>query len=241
MPSRAEESADESLKRLGGGRWQTRDERFTIEPQSGTWAVVDAEQTDDLGLPLVRGPFGSLTAARPRSPRPARARRRPRRSPIASSGAASGRDEARGAEPTGKPSSKARSAKTAPAERDSGKRSTGTGQRTAPRDDVEEEPGWLRDLAPADRGRARRLIDRLTAAGDRDAVGIVRRDLVGGVPAIAAHAIARRLADLPSDASPAVVVELLAEGRDDELGVRWRIVDGDGRPILIELPKRGRG
>ena len=55
---------EESLKRLGGGRWQTRDERFTIEPQSGTWAVVDAEATDDLGLPLVRGPFRSLTDAK---------------------------------------------------------------------------------------------------------------------------------------------------------------------------------
>ena len=47
---------DGSLKRLGGGRWQTRDERFTIEPQSGTWVVVDGEQTDDLGLALVRQP-----------------------------------------------------------------------------------------------------------------------------------------------------------------------------------------
>ena len=55
---------DRSLKRLGGGRWQTRDERFTIEPQSGTWVLVDAEQTDDLGLPLVRGPFRSLTDAK---------------------------------------------------------------------------------------------------------------------------------------------------------------------------------
>ncbi len=55
---------DEALKRLGGGRWQTRDARFTIEPQSGTWVVVDAEQVDDLGLPLVRGPFGSLGAAK---------------------------------------------------------------------------------------------------------------------------------------------------------------------------------
>jgi len=55
---------EESLRRLGGGRWQTRDERFTIEPQSGTWAIVDAEQTDELGLPLVRGPYPSLTAAK---------------------------------------------------------------------------------------------------------------------------------------------------------------------------------
>ena len=53
-----------SLKRLGGGRWQSRDGRFTIEPQSGTWVVVDGERTNELGLPLVRGPFPSLTAAR---------------------------------------------------------------------------------------------------------------------------------------------------------------------------------
>jgi hypothetical protein len=51
------DEAEESLKRLGGGRWQTRDERFTIEPGSGTWSVVDAEETDDFGLSLVRGPL----------------------------------------------------------------------------------------------------------------------------------------------------------------------------------------
>ena len=55
---------DGSLKRLGGGRWETRDTRFSIEPQSGTWVVVDAEQVDELGLPLIRGPFGSLNAAK---------------------------------------------------------------------------------------------------------------------------------------------------------------------------------
>ena len=55
---------EQALKRLGGGRWQTRDERFTIEPQGGTWVVVDAEQTDDLGLALVRGPYGSLRDAK---------------------------------------------------------------------------------------------------------------------------------------------------------------------------------
>src|SRR5829696_3500278 len=55
---------DAPLKRLGGGRWRTRDERFTIEPQSGTWVVVDAQQTDDFGLALVRGPYSSLTEAK---------------------------------------------------------------------------------------------------------------------------------------------------------------------------------
>src|SRR6476620_6035157 len=58
------DEAEESLKRLGGGRWQTRDERFTIEPQSGTWSAVDAQETDDFGLPLVRGPCKSLTDAK---------------------------------------------------------------------------------------------------------------------------------------------------------------------------------
>ena len=54
----------EVLKRLGGGRWETKDGRFTIEPQSGTWVIVDSTQTDELGLPLVRGPYPSLTAAK---------------------------------------------------------------------------------------------------------------------------------------------------------------------------------
>jgi hypothetical protein len=54
----------EALKRLGGGRWETKDGRFTIEPQSGTWVIVDSTQADELGLPLVRGPYPSLTAAK---------------------------------------------------------------------------------------------------------------------------------------------------------------------------------
>ena len=55
---------EEKLKRLGGGRWESQDGRYSIEPQSGTWVVVDNEQTNELGLPLVRGPFPTLTAAR---------------------------------------------------------------------------------------------------------------------------------------------------------------------------------
>src|SRR5688500_18028044 len=54
----------EALKRLGGGRWASKDGRFTIESQSGTWALVDNEQTNEFGLPLVRGPYPTLTAAK---------------------------------------------------------------------------------------------------------------------------------------------------------------------------------
>lgn len=235
---------DAPLKRLGGGRWQTRDERFTIEPQSGTWVVVDGEQTDDLGMALVRGPFPSLTAAKDaianaRSSAPAA-------SPLAE------RIERRRREPPGK-----RQPTPAPTRRGA----TGAGSsRTEPRvkattvppatatgapkagaaQDEPPEPGWITDLEPAERGRARRLIALLRDDGLADAEGLVRRDLVGDVPALAAAAIGGRLAELGADATRNEVAELLAEGRDERLGVRWRLVDGDGRPILLESAARRR-
>jgi hypothetical protein len=255
--ARSDDASDEPLKRLGGGRWQTRDERFTIEPQSGTWVVVDAEQTDDLGLPLVRGPFPSLTAAK-EAIASARASE-PATSPLAGR-LARGGDGAtakRAAKPArSSPAGKPRAddepepdrpnERTEPARSKTGKASRGsTGSArpatgTGSSDDAPAEPAWIRDLAAADRGRARRLIARLAEVGVSDAEGTVRRDLVGGVPAIAATAIARRLEALGPDADPAAVVEALAEGRDDELDVRWRIVDGAGRPITVEAPGRRR-
>ncbi len=225
--------ADESLRRLGGGRWQTRDERFTIEPQSGTWAVVDAEATDELGLPLVRGPFRSLTDAKA-------AIAAARTSEPASSPLAARLERQREAPPTPTPTRSTKRAESPPAARPS--RPAPSKPVKPPNGDEEPaEPTWMRDLDGADRGRARRLIERLEADGVEDAESIVRRDLAGGVPALAAHAIAGRLGVLPADASAAEVVALLADGRDEALGVRWRIVDGDGRPILIEVPKPGRG
>ena len=203
---------DEGLKRLGGGRWQTRDERFTIEPQSGTWAVVDAEQTDDLGLPLVRGPFKSLTAAK------------------AAIGEARGADAPTStlkARPAPPPEKAAKDADT----RSAGAKPAAT-KATAP--DEPEEPRWMRDLEPADRRRAGRLLEQLAKAGVSDPDGMVRRDLVGDVPAVAGFAVERAIRGLGANATPAEVADLLAEGRDSELGIRWRLVDGDGRPISID-------
>ncbi len=221
---------NESLKRLGGGRWQTRDERFTIEPQSGTWVVVDAEQTDDLGLPLVRGPYGSLGAAKAAiatardaqpaaSPLAAKLRDRP----AAPSGTTAGRSGKKTA--TGSQSdATAASSRTKPA---------AAGARSEP--EAPAEPRWLQSLEPADRRRAKRLMDRLREAGAADPEGIARRDIVGEVPVAAAFAISREIEALGGDASPADVARLLAGGRDDELGVRWHLVDGDGRPITLDL------
>ena len=228
---------DRSLKRLGGGRWQTRDERFTIEPQSGTWVLVDSEQTDDLGLPLVRGPFRSLTeakaavegargAAAPESPLAERVKEagtRPAKAPAAASGTTS----------TSKAAAKV----------DVGANRVGPTEPEAPPEAPPEpppEPRWIADLSPRDRGRARRLIERLEGAGVRDAESVVRQDLTGGIPTVARLALATRLADLVASAGDDAaaiegaigrVIEALGAGRDDELGVRWRLVDGEDRPI----------
>jgi hypothetical protein len=237
---------DAPLKRLGGGRWQTRDERFTIEPQSGTWVIVDGEQSDDLGLPLVRGPFPSLTSAKDaissaRSSGPAA-------SPLAERIERSRREPERGSE--GKPraasgsSEKGRSLKEAerrserPTAPPSGKKKP-EGKAEPPSDEP-REPGWLTDLAPGERGRARRLIARLEEDGTPDAEGLVRSDVVGDVPAVAAAAIERRLAELGPDATPDAVADLLADGRDDRFDVRWRLVDGEGRPIVLRPGSRRR-
>jgi hypothetical protein len=217
---------DESLKRLGGGRWQTRDERFTIEPQSGTWVVVDAEQTDELGLPLVRGPFGSLGAAKgaiadardaqpatsPLSERAAKLRDQPGKSTSASEARRQSAKSPGNHDKPAEPAKAARNAKPEPA-----------------------EPRWIQSLDPGERRRAKRLIDQLTEAGAPDPEGIARRDIVGEVPASAEFAIARALAKLGKDAPPTKVAELLVAGRDEDLGVRWRLVDGDDRPITIDL------
>jgi hypothetical protein len=252
--ARADGASDESLKRLGGGRWQTRDERFTIEPQSGTWVVVDAEQTDELGLALVRGPFASLAAAKEAiaSARESEPATSPLAERLARGGEAPRTDRGAASKPVrsakardhGSEAAAVRGAEAAPPKRaPGGARSAGSAGRSSAVARAEEgphEPAWIGELAAGERGRARRLIARLAEAGVSDAEGIVRRDLVGGVPAVAAVAIARRLDALGPEADPAAVVDALADGRDDALGVRWRIVDGDGRPITVEPPGRRR-
>ena len=228
---------DEALKRLGGGRWQTRDGRFTIEPQSGTWVVVDAEQTDDLGLALVRGPFSSLRdakvaidAARTSAPAesPLTGAAKPRAEPVRRPAST---PDAADPGSTAPAAGSARSAKPSNRHAGSGRSSART-TATAPAEPA--EPRWLRDLDPGARRTARQLVERLREAGAPDPEGLARRDVVGDVPAAAAFAIARAIRALGPDASPAKVADLLADGRAADLGVRWRVVDGDGRPVVLD-------
>jgi hypothetical protein len=200
---------DDSLKRLGGGRWETRDGRFAIEPQSGTWVIVDNTQTDDLGLPLVRGPFPSLTAAK------------------------AAIETARDSGPASSPlAEQLKRAKARPA--------TETGSKAAkaeaPAPPPPREPKWLADLSTSDRRRAKGLIATLEGLGVDDPEGVVRDDLVDHDPALARVAIGRRLAKLATELKlePADIkrlATLFGSGRDDDLGVRWRLVDADGREV----------
>ena len=227
---------DGSLKRLGAGRWQTRDERFTIEPQSGTWVVVDGDQTDDLGLPLIRGPFGSLGAAKDAiatartSAAPVKPLPRPTKAPAKHAPAPTKRSRVAVSAGTGHAAEPVTGSKAAPAPK-------AKPSKDAPPAEPSAEPRWIADLAPAVRRRARDSIKRLSEVGAPDPEGMTRRDVSGDVPAIAAYALACRIEDLGPGASPAAVVAALVDGRDDDLDVRWRIVDGEGRPIL--LPRGG--
>lgn len=218
---------DRSLKRLGGGRWQTRDERFTIEPQSGTWVLVDADQTDDLGLPLVRGPFRSLTEAKA-AVETARGTAAPE-SPLADR-----------IKKSGVPTKSAKAAtRGRPTESDEDAPAPTAKPKPSEPPEPPPEPRWIAALTARDRGRARRLIEQLDDAGVRDAEGIVRQDLTGGVPTVARLALADRLAALLQAAADeraferalGRIVEEIDDGRNEALGVRWRLVDGDGRPV----------
>ena len=242
----AQVPAEDSLKRLGAGRWETRDGRFAIEPQSGTWVVVDNTQTDELGLPLVRGPFGSLTAAREaiesaRNTGPAESPLAGRIKQARESVGGKAR-EGVGDKPT--PGDRGRVAKEmanrTAASRLAAAQAAGSEEATdlaaTEPPPPPPEPRWLRELTPADRRRARELIERLDRLAVAEPEEIARAEIARDQPALARVGLERMLRDAiasskgPRDAGQAVV-DAIMRGKDDELGVRWRLVDDRGRRI----------
>ncbi len=225
------------LRRLGGGRWETKDGRFQIEPQSGTWVIVDTTQTNEFGLPLVRGPFPSLGAAKDaiesaRTEGPATSPladriEKARSEPASSSKPPSGRPAAHG-------SGVDRSADAGQApERDASPGAAEPLERPEP--DEPPEPRWFRDLKPAGRQRAAEMIARLRALDVDEAEAVARAEVVDGRPALARLALERRLRQAADAKTPrrAVVdaIEAFLAGEDDELGTGWRLVDDRERPI----------
>jgi hypothetical protein len=216
----------DSLKRLGGGRWETKDGRFQIEPQSGTWVIVDTTQTNEFGLPLVRGPFPSLGAAK-EAIESARGEG-PVTSPLAE------RIEMAGKEPAETAGASATKAKK-------GSRAASTGPGDAideepPEPPAPPEPAWLRDLKPVGRQKATALIERLEKLGIADAEAIARAEIAEGEPALTRLALERSInAAIKSKRDPrsaaAAAVEAIMAGEDAELEVEWSLVDDRGRRI----------
>jgi hypothetical protein len=219
----------DALKRLGGGRWETKDGRFQIEPQSGTWVIVDTTQTNEFGLPLVRGPFGSLTAAR-EAIEGARDEG-PVESPLA--------DRIEHARHPAREETKA--AATGASVKAAGSKKAGA-REAAPEPEPEEEPQpppdprWIRELGATDRRKAKALIERLDDLGIDGAEEIARGEIAKREPALAQAALERQLraatrtAKTPQAAVKAALKIILA-GSDDKLEAEWKLVDSQGRPI----------
>jgi hypothetical protein len=247
----------DALKRLGGGRWETKDGRFQIEPQSGTWVIVDTTQTNEFGLPLVRGPFGSLTAAReaietardegpiesPLAERIEQARHAPEE-PKASKAespkpAGATKTPVAEAEPTKKGLAAAGKAKVT-ADRGPTKKSSAIEPESEPEPEKEPapapEPKWIRELGATDRRKARQLVDRLNDLDITDAEEIARGEFAQREPALARAALERQLrAATRSSRTPRAgvkaAIEIILGGKDDELETEWRLTDGQGRSI----------
>ena len=106
----------------------------------------------------------------------------------------------------------------------------------APKEPEPPEPKWLRDLDPADRRRARELIERLTEQEVDDAEAIARAEIARDQPAVVRIALERRIrravaaSDDPAEAVRSAI-EVILDGRDKAFDVRWRLVDERGRHI----------
>ena len=176
------------------GVYRSADDRFSIEGGgAGRWFLTDAEALDELGLSRTLGPFDTLDAAKaaadaerdggtrasPLAERLAAAKARPKAAK-ATSGSATPR-------PAGDRDS-VEADDDAPAARTPSKRAPTP--KPPPRTWLDE----LEDDDPDAAARARRAIAALEKLGVKDADGVVRRDVLGRQPAIAARLIGRSVA-----------------------------------------------
>jgi hypothetical protein len=74
------------LVRQKAGTYRTPDDRFEVQQEGLGWFVVDAEQSNEFGQPLIHGPFETMAAVRAALPgarktKPLRRGKRPTRAP----------------------------------------------------------------------------------------------------------------------------------------------------------------
>jgi hypothetical protein len=196
-------------KRAEAGVYQSSDARFSIRSEGPSrWFITDEQQQDELGLARTVGPFDTLD--------------------VAKAGADALRDEAPAASPL------------------AGRLAKDGGTPAAGKRDKEKPPAkepkpqpprtWIDKLEDDDREAARlarRLIVALEDEGIEDADALVRRDITGNQPVIAARLLAREiLAAVGTATKPESVVEAVVEALGSSKVRRglpgWELVERDG-------------
>jgi hypothetical protein len=185
------------LKRERAGRYVSGDGRFAVESQSaGTWYVIDTERQNELGLPLMEGPFETLDAARDEveALRAGRSKSANAQTSAAESAPAPARPALRAiAGGASKAKPRAAGAESSADDGAKGAATTPKAKRERPSPgDESAEPAWIRRLADADAKEARRLLAILERAGIDDPM-VARRELEADVPEVASTLLARRV------------------------------------------------
>jgi hypothetical protein len=196
-------------KRAEAGVYQSSDERFSIRSEGPSrWFITDEEQHDELGLARTVGPYDTLDVAKAAAE--ALRDEAPAQSPLAGRLAKDGAKQA-GSSP----------AKPQPAE---------------PKPTPPTPKTWLDKLEDDDgeaARRARRLIAALEDEGIEDADALVRRDITGNQPVIAARLLAREiLAAVGTSTKSESVIESVVQALGSSKVRRglpgWELVERDG-------------
>jgi hypothetical protein len=201
-------------KRAEAGTYRSSDERFTISSEGPSrWFITDEEELDELGLARTVGPYDTLDDAKGAAE--ARRGEGPAESPLAKRIAKGEKPAKAPPEPKAKPP-------------------------------PPPSKTWLDKLEDDDRDaarRARRLISALEDEGIADADALVRRDVLGGQPVVAARLLARDILDAVRRSSkPESVIEAVTEVLGSSKARRglpgWELVERDGptdEPRVIRL------
>jgi hypothetical protein len=210
-------------KRAEAGRYRSSDERFTISSEGPSrWFITDEQELDELGLARTVGPYDTLDDAKAAA------------------------DDRRGTAPAASPLAE-RIATGAKAEKGRGATARG---KAPPEPKPAPAPApprtWLDKLEDEDRDaarRARRLISALEDEGITDADALVRRDVLGGQPVVAARLLARDILEAVGKSSKPesvlnAVTEVLGSSRARRGLPGWELVERDGpsdEPRIIRL------
>jgi len=200
------------IVRQKAGGYQTADQRFDVQGSAGRWFLTDQQQTDELGQPLIHGPYANLDELKASIPdaRRQRAKGAPRLRVVAGTGGSPDAGDA--AQPKG---------------------GTAGGAKAAPPKPAPPPPkSWMDELPAADARRARAMIRALERDGVEKAEPLVRRDRNGLLPAVATQLIEQRLG--------ALVAELPRADRAAARATIERVLEiltTDGTRVAAPLPR----